>query len=380
MKKALSLVAFVLTVVFAGAYVVLAVANGGFGSTEEKLAGFGVVVTMLAYAGVGLLLTLHRPENPIGWLLFAFAGVLAARTALEEYALAASADGSLVQVQRSVVVINGLEHIGLAALVTLVVLFPSGRVSSRLWRFSLVLVWVLAALALLTAPFAVYATRGVELPALHSLAGAEHLAFFLTAPAMAVLLAAMVRIVVLLFRGTEAERHQIRWVAYVLAVTLALLAVAAFIPIAGVVAGLVAAVGIPIAVGIAVTKYRLYDIDRIVNRTVVYAIVIGVLALVFAGLAALPTILVGSGNAPSWVIAASTLAVAALFNPLRRRVQRFVDRRFHRTPYDQEQVADALASALRDEVDPGLISTTWSGTVETVLQPALVGVWVRERP
>ena len=132
-----------------------------------------------------------------------------------------------------------------------------------------------------------------------------------------------------------------------------------------------------IGVGVAILKYRLYDIDRLINRAVVYALVVGVLGLVFVlGAVWLPTVLPFEDS--SLAVAASTLAVFFLFNPLRLRVQRFVDRRFYRSRYDAQQVADQLAGRVRDQVDPDAVAIQWVEVVQETLQPASVSVWVQE--
>jgi hypothetical protein len=132
-----------------------------------------------------------------------------------------------------------------------------------------------------------------------------------------------------------------------------------------------------VGVGIAVLRYRLYDIDRVINRTVVYAVVVGLLGLVFvAGAVWLPSVLPFDNN--NLAVAASTLAVFLLFNPLRQRVQRVVDRRFYRSRYDAQQVADEFSARLRDQVDPDAVAEDWMDVVQRTLQPASVAVWVRE--
>ncbi|MGH8915549.1 MAG: hypothetical protein ACRDZM_13655, partial [Acidimicrobiia bacterium] len=128
---------------------------------------------------------------------------------------------------------------------------------------------------------------------------------------------------------------------------------------------------------LASLRYRLFEIDRLISRTVTYAIVAGVLAAVYGlGAVWLPTQVVGQ-QTPLFV-AGSTLAAAALFNPLRRTVMRWVDRRFHRSRYDPEQIADEFATKLRDQVDTEQLAADWAGVVTGTLQPSAVGVWVRE--
>jgi hypothetical protein len=176
--------------------------------------------------------------------------------------------------------------------------------------------------------------------------------------------------------GTRIERQQIKW----------LLASVAAIPISWwlgdlllsdviateVILGL-PVMALPIAVGIAVLRYRLYDLGRVVSRSVTYAAVIGLLGAAVAVIAAVA----GAQFDQPWVVAATTLAVAAAFNPLRRRIQTAIDRRFNRSRYDAERVADEFAGTLRDQVDPDGIVDGWVGGVEGTMQPSTLRVWVR---
>jgi hypothetical protein len=134
--------------------------------------------------------------------------------------------------------------------------------------------------------------------------------------------------------------------------------------------------GIPIAATLAILRYRLYDIDRIISRTVSYAIVIATLGAVYAlGLTGLTSLL--DSDSPL-AVAAATLAAAALFNPLRRRVQAFVDHRFNRTKYDAERVMAGFTGSLRDEVDPRTVVGGWVDVVSETMRPVSDGVWLRD--
>jgi hypothetical protein len=134
---------------------------------------------------------------------------------------------------------------------------------------------------------------------------------------------------------------------------------------------------IPVSIGVAIVRYRLYDIDRLVSRTVTYALVAGLLAVIFAaGVVWIPSALrLGDSQL---LVAGSTLAVAALFNPLRKRIRSLVDRRFNRSRYDAERVMDEFADSLRDRVDPDGVVEGWVGVVNGTMQPSTVGVWVRD--
>lgn len=179
-------------------------------------------------------------------------------------------------------------------------------------------------------------------------------------------------------RGGSIERQQIKWIIF--AAMLLLPAIALSDAYQDTVGPLILGFAImvfPIAITVAILKYRLYEIDRIVNRTVVYAIVVVLLGAVFAlGAVWIPSRLPFEDN--NLAVAASTLAVFFLFNPLRIRVQRFVDHRFYRSRYDAQQVADDFSARLRDQVDPEAVASEWVEVVQRTMQPASVAVWVRE--
>jgi hypothetical protein len=133
----------------------------------------------------------------------------------------------------------------------------------------------------------------------------------------------------------------------------------------------------PVSFGIAVLRYRLYEIDRIVSRTVTYLLVVGLLGSVFFGVVTLITSLLPAES--DLAVAASTLAVAGLFNPVRRRVQHWIDHRFNRARYDAQQVMASFAESLRDRVDPTEVSDGWRDVVAETMQPSAVSVWIRPR-
>ena len=134
---------------------------------------------------------------------------------------------------------------------------------------------------------------------------------------------------------------------------------------------------VPVAIGIAVLRYRLYDINRVISRTVAYAIITGLLVGVYAGLVLLATQVLGIHS--SVAVAAATLAAAALFSPVRRRVQRAVDRRFNRARYDADQTVAVFAARLKDAVDLDAVRDDLAGVVHRALEPAHVSVWIRQR-
>jgi hypothetical protein len=188
-------------------------------------------------------------------------------------------------------------------------------------------------------------------------------------------------------RAGTAERAQLKWLLYAAAVIV--VAWLAVVPIEAIMGPSDAANNlqnalssgalalVPVAIGIAVLRYRLYDIDRVISRTVAYAIVTGLLAGVYAGLVLLATQVLRL-HAPV-AVAAATLAAAALFTPVRRRVQRVVDRRFNRVRYDGDRMVEQFAAGLKDAVDLETVRADLAGVVSQALEPVHVSVWVNER-
>lgn len=188
-------------------------------------------------------------------------------------------------------------------------------------------------------------------------------------------------------RADPTERAQLRWLLSAVAVLgPAFFALVVWEGVTGsesgwfgqvVVGG--ALLAIPIAIGMAITRHRLYDIDRLLSRTVAYSAVAVILAGVYGLLAVVPAAIIGKGGsaAPSWLVAGSTLAVFTLFAPLRRRVQRVVDRRFNRARYDAQRVVDGFGASVRDATDLGEITGALGRATAEVFQPAGVGVWVQ---
>lgn len=354
--------------------VALAARRGAVADARDLMELAGVLAFAAGFGSVGLVLALRRPDHPVGWLLLAFGVVSSARLFFEE--LAHIVDGAALA--WSTFFVNALVGPMVGLLVAVAITFPNGWPTTRFWRGALAVVAAAAAVAVLAAPFVGYDTGASVLSAplvrIDALEGVE----FLTGLVMfGVGFIALVRLVLLLFRGDEVASHQIRWVAYTVVVAIAVLALELVVPGANVAAGIVAGVGIPLSLAVAITRYRLYEIDRVVNRTVVYAIVVGLLAALFAiGAIWVPSLLPFEDN--NLAVAASTLAVAAAFSPLRKGVQRFVDRRFYRSRYDAQQVADELSSRLRDQLDPDDVAADWVDVVQRTLQPETVAVWVRE--
>src|SRR5215213_1567327 len=199
---------------------------------------------------------------------------------------------------------------------------------------------------------------------------------------LAACMAASVVSVVLRFRRSEGvERQQLKWFTSAAALMLVVqLATMTVLPdgVAGdLLFGLSIAL-VPIAAGVAILRYRLYDIDRLINRTLIYAALTAVLGAVYAGLVLALGLLGGvGGELPSWAVAGATLAVAALFQPLRRRVQAAVDRRFNRRRYDAARTVEAFSARLRDQVDLDTLAAELLAGVEQTVQPTRASLWLR---
>jgi hypothetical protein len=202
--------------------------------------------------------------------------------------------------------------------------------------------------------------------------------------------ASALSVFVRLRRATGVERQQIKWFAYaavVMAITVFLQIITETVDVplwfgrTEFAVFTVAGTTVPISIGIAILRYRLYDIDIIINRTLVYSSLTLMLALVYFGgvtaTQALFRTLTGQEQQPQLAIVVSTLAIAALFNPLRGRIQSFIDRRFYRSKYDAQKTLEAFTSKLRDETDLEALSGDLEGVVRETMQPAYVSLWLR---
>ena len=348
---------------------------------------------------VGFVVASRKPRNPLGWILLGGAMFSSLSQDASFYAVA---DYRLRHGTLPFGWVAVLAQPGWAAGIVLaglaVLLFPDGRLPSPRWRWVLWLYLAAATVYLvgvLIASAGAIAGHDIRVDASGNLLVLSHPtgssawwgvveAVFL--PLLAVCWTGSVVGQAASYRRSSGERRQqLKWL-------LAGSAIAGFgIPLAvwlstrhGILAGLAAGIagavgllGIPVCMGVAILRYRLFDIDRLVSRTLGYAIVTGLLVGVYAGIVLLATRVV-SINEPV-AVAGSTLAVAALFNPLRRRVQRAVDRRFNRTRYDADRTVAAFAATVQDAVDLDSVRDDLATVVQQALEPAHVSVWVNKR-
>lgn len=342
------------------------------GAIRAGFSGEGIVFALgtLSLLATGALLVLKVPENRLSWVMLLVALGDGLMTAADGSEL-----GSLVEIIGAVALF-GLVLPGLGVFVPL--WFPTGRPVSPRWRW----VGVSATLGVtgIIGGWAILALQGAETGDVDSCVSVATCANLLGLILVLVgVVGAIVSLGVRWFRSRGVERLQMKWL--VLAFIVFLIGVLAeFGGFQGsIVANALLPVGfilIPVTIGIAVTRYRLYEIDRILSRTVTYAIVIVLLGAVYlGGLAALTTLI--SPDSPL-VVAGSTLAAAAVFNPLRRRVQGWVDRHFNRSRYDGQRVMDRFSDSLQKDLDQDHLVSGWIGVVSETMHPAAAGVWIKE--
>jgi hypothetical protein len=345
------------------------------------------LVFPLGFATIGLVLTLRRPANPIGWL-FAAAGLAWSLPIPAEPWL-----DRLVGEQRplpllaKVAAVYGEFNWAPATVlgVTLpALLVPDGGLRSRRWR--VVAAGAVAAAALVLVGDAVAPTRledhlianpfGLAGPAGTAASTVAGVGYILWMASMVASMAC----VVLRFRSSRGvERQQLRWVAAGAAAAVAGLLGGAVTPQRTAISSCLYAMVlcIPTGVAVAVLRYRLWDLDRLVSRTVTYTLVTGLLVLPY--LALLPAVSRLAGDAGGLAVAATTLAAVALFAPLRRRVQHLVDRRFNRRRYDAARTLEAFAARLREQVDLDALSAELLAVADQTVQPTRASLWLRPR-
>jgi hypothetical protein len=367
--------------------IILSVANGTF---QPDAAGqVGLALGFSAFMVVGALIVAHRPSNAIGWMfsaiaLLAFTALLAVEYATYTYVTRpGSLPGAILAAWYGSW--PWFPTIALALIFT-PLLFPTGRLLSPRWR---PVAWLAGAA---TAALMVLGALGPELDLARDQVIANPIGVAwagnpaestvdLTLSVLLVIsgLAAAVSLVLRFRRSRGEERQQLKWFTYAVGL-LPLFALADFLPYSG--GSLLSAVPLvllPVAVGIAILRYRLYDIDRLINRTLVYGLLTALLGGVYAGVVlVLGQVFGGVGkDPPSWAVAVATLAVAALFQPARRRIQAVVDRRFNRRKYDAARTVEAFSIRLRDEIDLNALSAELLAVVDQTIQPTRATLWLR---
>jgi hypothetical protein len=361
--------------------------RGSYAGVTQDLFSLVLTAALLAFPVAGMLLVRRSPENLIGWLFCAagplFGLMIGSQTYVENYILVEGVTGGLADFALWVAVWTGPIAYSLIT-AFLLLLFPTGRLLSRRWRavafltagsVTLLVVGSMLARELddyeqLENP---YAIGGAFEKILEAARGVGWILLSIS------VLVAGISLIVRFGRSKGVERQQLKWMAFA-ASLLFVSQLSWFVSesLAQVLTGL-SFLALPIAVCIAILRYRLYDIDLIINRTLVYGALTALLAATYLALVVVLQGVIRAADDSDLTIAGSTLAVAGLFRPLRARVQAFIDRRFYRRRYDAQRTLESFAARLRDEVDLDQLSSSLVGVVRDTMQPAHASLWMRPR-
>jgi hypothetical protein len=355
-------------------------------------------VQAVSFSSIGAIIASRLPANPVGWLFCAAGGTIAVDCLSAEYAIYA-----LVARPDSLPLGEALAWLAfwawipsIGCIVLSLLLFPNGRLPSSRWKW---LAWLTVLLTIAGAVWVALSPGAIgNLGSIPNPLGIEGLPngykAVSTITSALVLVAAVSTLGLRLLRTRGIERQQIKWPAFVVVVA----AVGSifydtaiseaiglrWLEWAGRAVVVVALVGFPISIGIAIVRYRLYEIDTLINRTLVYGSLTTLLVAAYfsgvTGAQALFRTFTGQEQQPQLAIVASTLVIAALFNPLRRRIQSFIDRRFYRRKYDARKTLGAFSANLRDETDLNALGDDLIDVVRQTMQPSHVSLWLRPEP
>ena len=350
------------------------------------------LITLISFSVVGAIIASRHPRNTIGWLFCSVGVAIGLNSFSGDYAEFWLASGF------------GLRSLGETAawfsswlwllliyvpMSSLLLLFPDGRLPSPRWR---PVAW---GVALGTAGSVVgNALRAgplVDFPQIVNPYGVDSPVVWIVGIAGSIvaagsMVASAISLIVRLRRVGSEQRQQIKWLAYGGAVMVGILSVGGLVILWSVPLSIlimsISLLGFPVFTGIAIVRYRLYDIDILINRTLVYGTLTATLVLFYVvGVVSIQYALrTLTGDESQLAVVASTLAIAALFNPLRRRIQAFIDRRFYRRKYDARKTLEAFSATLRDETDLDTLDAQLVGVVRETMQPAHVSVWLRPEP
>jgi hypothetical protein len=350
---------------------------------------FAIVVSFVT---VGALLSVRVPANRIGPLILGSGALLSTTVALGAWsAVVSHHDGASLELVALAGLANdmGFTVPIVVVLVGVPLIFPDGHLPSRRWRpvVALTIVAVTAdglSRLLGPGPLGVAQTPNpFEVPALEP--AMEVIEGFASWSSIIGFGAAVLAVLVRYRGGDVVLRQQLKWLAAVASVGAVALPIGYIVPPSNVAdvaffVGNLSFLALPIAIAIAVLRYRLYEIDRIISRTIGWAVITSVLLAAFAVLViGLQAVLAGQTQGQTLAVAASTLAAFALFQPVRRRVQAVVDRRFDRARYDAQRTADAFAERLRDEVELGVLTAELERTVQAAIRPSVATLWLPGR-
>lgn len=392
-----AMAAWGVTAAMTAAGLVLNAVNLGSNAGLSAPLGHDIVFSLWAatYATVGAPIAIRRPGHTVGWLLLG-AGFTFAFTSLSfEYANWALGPGASPGGAWALWVAEVPSSLALVLIPVALLVFPDGRLLSRRWRplawlAALTAVCLVGSIGLTPGRFA--ANAPVTNPLGIDGAGTALTAVGVAGWALALVLfgAAGAATVIRLRRSTGATHQQMKWVCYAAAILGVVWAQWTVLYLAGVMGDAMFAVeltivaaamaAVPVAMGIAILRYRLYGIDVIIRKTLVYAALIVILGAAYTGGVVLLSVGLRSltGGTSAVAVTVSTLGVAAMFQPLRRRVQHTVDRRFYRDRYDSARVVSLFNQRMRDQIDLGALEAELVTVVSTALQPASVGLWLRD--
>ena len=345
---------------------------------------------------VGAVIAPRTPsDNPIGWL-FCVAGLLIAVTHFSAeyaiYTLLAAPGAPLPGGEAAAWLVSWLWLVQLGCFLMVVLLFPDGRLPGRGWRW---FVWLSVPFVLMGALLSALASGPIMgLGPIHNPLAVESLpnGVFLYKSIerlwYTLVVVAAISLFVRLRRARPLERQQIKWFVYAMALVITGATVtfpvseaigSVWLKWIGLVPFVAGVMAIPISIGIAILRYRLYDIDIIINRTLVYgSLTATLLALYFGGIVSLQRVfVVFTGERSTLAVVASTLLIAALFNPMRRRIQSFIDRRFYRRKYDARRTLEDFSVKLRDETDLDALNDELVEVARETMQPTHVSLWLR---
>ena len=357
-------------------------------SLEELVNDFTYLLIGVVMTLIGAFLSLRRGDNAVSWMMLGAGVSLSLVAFLEQYANLSYVVATGWPARMPALWLSQwVWMLPYVALILLLLCYPTGRLLSPRWR------WVLGLSLLVYASLALWlgfsATLDVGDPALSQnnlpnpvgfLPAPGEVAFLtFTAAMLATVAAAVLGLAVRFRRARGIEREQMKWLLFAGALFIvAMLLDFIAVPYAGIITNLIS-LSIPAAIAVAILRYRLFDIDVIIRRTTSYALITGLLALVyFASIVVLQGVfgrLTNFDSTPAVVL--STLLIAALFLPVRRRVQDAIDRRFNRTRYDAEKTLQAFAATARDETDLDALLAELVRVIEATMQPEMVSVWLR---
>jgi hypothetical protein len=362
-----------------------------FGGETEDGSVVADLVTLLTFSVVGAIIASRHPRNTLGWLFCSVGVTIGLNSFVGDYAEFWLASGfGMSSLGETAAWLSSWLWILLVYFPTslLLLLFPDGRLPSPRWR---PVAW---GVALGTAGGvvgnALKAGPLVDFPQIANPYGVDGPFVWVLGVAGSIvaagsMVASAVSLIVRMRRAGSEQRQQIKWLAYGGAMVVGTIFVGSLVilwsvPVSIVIMS-VALLGLPVFTGIAIVRYRLYDIDLLINRTLVYGSLTLMLALVYFGgvtaTQALFQTLTGQQKLPQLAVVVSTLVIAALFNPLRHRMQSFIDRRFYRSKYDAAKTLDTFSARLREETDLTTLSEELVGVVSETMQPEHVSLWLR---